>query len=464
MEAVAPAGHTIAERLDRLPACRYIWTLIALISFGAFFEIYDIFLSAPLSLGLVAAGLFQTGKGGLFGFADQASFIAATFAGLWLGALVFSAVADRMGRRPIFTIALLWYALATCVMAFQTNNLAIDAWRLIASVGVGVELVAIDCYITELTPKGLRGRAFAVSAAIQFLSVPLLSMLAWRLIPGRHFGLDGWRWLALLPAIAAAGAWSVRRRLPESPRWLAEHGRAAEAEEVMAMIETRVVAELGRPLSQLQPRAAVAASHAGLSPSLFAPPWRRRTLTLIVFHLLQTLGYYGFANWLPTLLVAQGVELSRSLAYGVALALVPPAAPLVFLIIADRFERKWLIVAGALTAAAFGLAMAAMTATSSLVLFTFVGMAVAGGSSLMSLAYHAYQSELFPTAIRARAVGFVYSFSRLSAAISSYLIAWTLAGFGGPGVFVLIAGALAGTAAVIALFGPRTRGLALEEI
>jgi putative MFS transporter len=458
------AGSTIAERLDRLPACRYLWTLVALISFGAFFEIYDIFLSAPLSLGLVAAGVFHAGAAGLFGFADQASFIAATFAGLWLGALVFSTVADRLGRRPIFTAALLWYALATCVMAFQANSLAIDAWRLVASLGVGVELVAIDCYLAELMPKALRGRAFAVSASIQFLSVPLLSVLAWRLIPGRHFGLDGWRWLALLPALAAVGAWSVRRRLPESPRWLAEHGRSDEADRVTRMIEARVSAELGRPLPQPQSPPAAAVSQAGLPPSLFAPPWRRRTLTLIVFHLLQTLGYYGFANWLPTLLVAQGVGLSQSLAYSVALALVPPVAPLVFLNIADRFERKWLIVAGALTAAAFGLVMARMTATSSLVLFTFVGMAVAGGSSLMSLAYHAYQSELFPTAMRARAVGFVYSFSRLSAALSSYLIAWTLAGFGGPGVFVLIAGALAGTAAVIALFGPRTRGLALEAI
>ena len=230
------------------------------------------------------------------------------------------------------------------------------------------------------------------------------------------------------------------------------------------MIEARVMAELGRRLPEPQPQPPGGASQAGPSPSLLTPPWRRRTLILIVFHLLQTLGYYGFANWLPTLLVAQGVPLTRSLAYAVALAIVPPAAPLVFLVIADRFERKWLIVAGALGAAAFGLVMARMTANSSLVLFTFVGMAVAAGSSLMSLAYHAYQSELFPTSIRAGAVGFVYSFSRLSAALSSYLIAWTLAGFGGSGVFVLIAGALAGAAAVIGFFGPRTRGMALEAI
>ncbi len=202
------AQSTIAERLDRLPASPYVWRLVGLLSFG-FFEIYDIFLSAPLSLGLVAAGVFHTGPAGLFGFTDQATFVAATFAGLWLGALAFSAVADRLGRRPIFTAALLWYALATCIMALQVSAIAIDAWRLVASVGVGVELVAIDCYLAELTPKALRGRAFAVSSSIQFLSVPLLSVLAWRLIPGRHFGLEGWRWLALLPAIAAVGAWSV---------------------------------------------------------------------------------------------------------------------------------------------------------------------------------------------------------------------------------------------------------------
>jgi putative MFS transporter len=455
------APPTIAERLDRLPASPSLWRLVALISFGAFFEIYDIFLSAPLSLGLMAAGIFQSGKGGLFGLADQATFVAATFAGLWLGTLAFSAVADRLGRRAVFTGALLWYALATCAMAAQSSAAAIDVWRLVASVGAGLELVAIDCYLAELMPKAMRGRAFAVSQSIQFLATPLLAVLAWRLIPGRQFGLDGWRWLALLPALGAAGAWSVRRNLPESPRWLAAHGRREEANRILTLIEARVAAELGRTLpvpAQQPPEPSTD------PPSPFAPRWRKRTLSLIAFHLLQTLGYYGFANWLPTLLVAEGITLSRSLAYSVVLALVPPAAPLVFLLFADRFERKWLIVGGALTAAAFGLAMSQMTAHSNLVAFTLVGLAVAAGNSLMSLAFHAYQSELFPTAMRARAVGLVYSFSRLSAAFSSYLIAWTLAGFGGAGVFTLIAIALAGAAAVIAAFGPRTRGLALEAI
>jgi len=460
---LSPAeGPTIAARLDRLPACRTIWGLVVLLSFGAFFEIYDIYLSAPLSLGLLTAGIFHAGKAGLFGLSDQATFIAVTFAGLWLGALAFSAVADRLGRRPIFTVALIWYAVATCAMGLQSSALGVDAWRFVASVGVGVELVAIDCYLAELAPKALRGRAFAVSSSIQFLSVPLMAVLAWRLIPGDHFGMAGWRWLALVPAVAALGVWQVRRALPESPRWLADHGQLDEAERILAKIEAKVAAETGAPLPA--PRAEAPAATPTVTPSLLRPPYRARTITLIVFHLFQTLGYYGFANWLPTLLISQGITLSTSLGYGIALALVPPLAPLIFMAVADRFERKWLIVAGALVAAVFGLGLTRMTEHSNLVLFTLIGIAVAGGNSLMSLAYHAYQSELFPTAMRARAVGFVYSFSRLSAALSSYLIAWTLAGFGGGGVFVLISGAMVVVAAVIAVAGPRTRGLALEEI
>jgi putative MFS transporter len=105
-----------------------------------------------------------------------------------------------------------------------------------------------------------------------------------------------------------------------------------------------------------------------------------------------------------------------------------------------------------------------ITQNSDFAVFTIIGAGVAVGNSLMSLSYHTYQSELFPTPIRARGVGFVYSFSRLSAIFSSYIIAATLDRAGSVGVFVLISAAMVVVALTVGLFGPRTRGLALEQI
>ncbi len=463
------AGPEVGARLDRLPPTRYIWRLVALLSFGAFFEIYDLALTAPLSLGLLVAGVFHRGAAGLFGITDQATFAAATFAGLYVGTLAFSTVADRLGRRPIFTLALLWYAIATVAMGAQSSAFAIDLCRFVASMGVGLELVAIDCYLAELMPKAVRGRAFAVSASLQFLSVPLVSVLAWALIPGTHLGIDGWRWLAFVPAVGALLIWQVRRALPESPRWLEAHGRWAEADRITSGIEQRVARDLGSQLPAIHAPTPIRTPTDASTPqakamSMWAPPYRRRTAVLIVFHVFQTIGYFGFANWLPTLLVSQGIEIGKSLAYSAVLALVPPAAPLVFSVFVDKVERKWLVAAGALLAAAAGLLMSRFTQHSNFALFTVIGAGVAIGSSLMSLSYHTYQSELFPTPMRARAVGFVYSFSRLSAIFSSYIIAATLDRAGSVGVFVLISGAMLVVALSVGLFGPRTRGLALEQI
>jgi len=458
----------IGARLDRLPPTRYIWYLVGLVSFGAFFEIYDLALTAPLSLGLLAAGVFHRGAAGFFGYTDQATFAAATFAGLYVGTLGFAAVADRMGRRTIFTFALLWYATATVVMGLQNSAFAIDLCRFVASMGVGLELVAIDCYLAELMPKTVRGRAFAFSASLQFLSVPFVSVLAWALIPGTHLGIAGWRWLAFVPAVGALLVWQVRRALPESPRWLEAHGRAVEADLVTSKIEQYVARDLGSQVPPIHPPAVPPvlqpARGAAKAISLWAPPYRRRTIVLIGFHVFQTIGYFGFSNWLPTLLVSQGIEIGKSLAYTAVLALVPPIAPLAFSLFADKLERKWMVAAGALLAAVAGLAMSRVTQHSNFAVFTAIGAFVAIGNSLMSLSYHTYQSELFPTPVRARGVGFVYSFSRLSAIFSSYIIAATLDRTGSVGVFVLISSAMVVVALIVGLFGPRTRGLALEQI
>src|SRR5438552_13024665 len=84
----------IAARIDRLPPCKPLWAWVARISFGAFFEIYETALTSLLAPLLVHAGIFHKDRGGLFGLPDLATFGFATFLGLFVGALVFSGVAD----------------------------------------------------------------------------------------------------------------------------------------------------------------------------------------------------------------------------------------------------------------------------------------------------------------------------------------------------------------------------------
>ena len=433
---------------------------MVLLSVGGCFELYDLLMTAYVSPGLIRSGIFAAGSKGLFGLTDQAAFASITFAGLFVGTIGFGYVADRYGRRAIFTYSLLWYAAATLVMATRHSALGVDAWRFIAGVGVGVELVTIDTYVAELVPKRLRGRAFTVNQSIQFCSVPMAALMGWIFVPITPFGIDGWRFVAAFPALAAILVWWIRRTVPESPRWLAQHGRGAEADRVASAIEARVAAESHAPLPPPEP-APVEAQTGGTLADIWVPPYRRRTIMLMVFNFCQSIGFYGFGNWVPALLAAQGAGFTKSLEYSFIIALASPTLPLLFLLFADRTERKWQIVAAACGTAGFG---ALFTLSSSPVWLILCGIAITGSNNLLSYSFHAYQPELFPTRVRARAVGFVYSFSRLSTVFSSFMIAFFLARFGTPGVFGFIGAAMLVVVLSIGLFGPRTRGLALEEI
>ncbi len=447
-------GHSstaIGARLDRLPMAWPIWRLVLLLSAGAFFEIYDLFLTAGLSPGLVRAGIFRPEGAVFWGLSSQATFAAATFAGLFVGTIAFSAVADRFGRRPIFTFSLLWYSVATVAMALQSTAIGIFGWRFVAGVGIGVELVTIDAYLSEFVPKASRTRSFAFNAAIQFLGVPAAAFFSWILVPRSPGGVDGWRWVALISAAGAVVVWAIRSRVPESPRWLASHGRAEEADRIVSELE----AATGVPGGAIE---AMPESTA-VKPSL--GQFRRVIGMLVVFQFFQTIGFYGFGNWLPTLLAAGGASVIHSLKYSFAIALAYPLGPLLCLLFADRFEPKWQIVVAALGVAVFGLAFAAQHGPGGIIL---CGILVTFANCAMSYSYHAYQSELFPTRIRARAIGFCYSWSRLSTVFSSFMIAFFLGRFGATGVFVFIASSMLIVALVIGGLGPRTRGRSLEEI
>ena len=461
--AIREEAALISARLDRLPTTRYIWKLVLLLSLGGCFEFYDLFLMTYIGPGLVRSGLFSAASASFFGLTGLASFVAATFAGLFIGTLAFGFAADKLGRRTIFTYSLLWYTVGSIVMACQATTRGILLWRVITGIGIGVELVTIDTYIAELMPKNVRGRAFAVNQVVQFTAIPLVAFISWLLVPRSLFGIDGWRWVVLLGSIGAIFVWFIRRAIPESPRWLIARGRIAEAERAVTNMEKRVAAELRAALPPVVPDISVEMPQSARVKfvQIFRPPYLRRTLMLMVFHFAQTVGYYGFASWVPTLLIAAGVRTTASLQYSFVIAVSAPFGPLLVHGIADRFERKWQIVWSAVCIAVFGLLFAGQKQP---VLLILLGVLLTCSNNWMSVAFHAYQAELFPTPVRAQAVGFVYSWSRFSAIFTSLMIGFFLQKFGVGGVFAFIAASMFVVVLAIGIFGPRTRGLALESI
>jgi putative MFS transporter len=461
-----PTAPELAARLDRLPMTRHIWMLVTLISLGGWFELYDLFLTAYIAPGLVHAGYFKPESLGVFnilgpyGVAGVGTFVFALFAGLFVGAIFLGHYADRYGRRTVFTFSLIWYSITTAVMAFQTSGFAVDLWRFIAGIGIGIELVTIDTYVSELVPRTHRGRAYAYNQGFQFLIVPAMAFVAWLLVPLAPLGFDGWRWVVLIGSVGAVFVWFIRLSLPESPRWLARHGRLVEAEQVVAGIEKQVAVDVGGTLPPVG-APEVGETGEGTFAEIWQPPYDKRAIVLSVFNFFQTFGYYGFAAWVPTLLIAKGITITHSLEYSFIIAIANPVGPLLSMLIADKIERKWQVCLGAIGIGVFGMLFANANYAG---LVIVLGVGVTLCNNLMSYSFHSYQSELFPTRIRSRAIGFVYSWSRLSAALSGLAVAFLINLGGVTAVFEFIAFAMLIVVISIGGFGPRTLHLALERI
>jgi putative MFS transporter len=450
----------ISRRLESLPASSYLWRLVILLSLGGCFEIYDLFFTGYIAPGLNRSGLLTTTTQAFFGFSGIGAFVAATFAGLFVGTFFLGFLADRFGRRAIFTYALLGYTAATVAMACQTTSGGLLLWRFIAGIGIGVEIITIDAYITELVPSWMRGRAFAVNQAVMFIAVPIVAFLSWWLVPLSPYGVDGWRWVVLIGAAASMVIWILRLYLPESPLWLARHGRTEEAVKILNVFEAKAGAAKARPQRMPEPLPARAAAQVGFA-DLFRPPYLSLVVLFMVFNFCQAFGFYGFANWVPTLLIEKGITVTKSLQYSFIVAFAYPIAPLLAASFADRLERKWIICGACAAIIAFGIAFSQFTEPAPLILS---GVLLTAANMTMSYAYHAYQTEVFPTSIRARASGLVYSMSRVSATFSGFIVAYVLREAGVTGVFGLITTAMIIVIVAMAAFGPNVRGKPLDAL
>ncbi|HEY7450177.1 MAG TPA: MFS transporter [Vicinamibacterales bacterium] len=445
-----PLNVPVATRLDRLPPTRTHRHATIIAGIGTFFDLFDIFLAGVL--GTVLMQQFQLDRLSL------PAALSSAFVGMFIGATLLGRFADRFGRRTAFLVNLGIYSAFTLAGAFSVNATMLIALRFLAGIGIGAELPLVDAYLSELLPTHLRGRYTAWAYTLGFVGIPAAGLLARVLVPLEPLGIDGWRWLFVAGSLGAVIVWLVRTRLPESPRWLESVGRIAEANHIVEQMEKEAAAQ--GPLPSPSTGLAAAVEHRRLSVLLSAK-YRSRTIMLAVFHIFQTVGYYGFGTLVPLVLASKGYSIVTSLTYTSLTFAGYPIGSALSLPVIERFDRKWLIVAAAFLMSVLGITLGYSSSPGAIVALGFAYTAV---SNVFSNALHIFQAEIFPTSIRATASGTCYGLSRLSSAAMPFVLLPVLDRWGAGPMFGVVAVALWIVIFDVALFAPSTTGRSLEEV
>ena len=465
MESDSPVvlqrNYAILARIDRLPRSRHLMKIVARIAAGGWFEFFELFMPGFISLGLVRSGIYTIENKGLLDVHSFASFLASFFVGMFLSTALFGFVSDRFGRRAVFVQSMLLYSIAQLAIALLSDPLLIDIARLFAGFGVGMQLINNDCYVTELTPRASRGRYMTTSYIFVLSAIPVAALLAAILVPLDPFGIAGWRIVTAVGAVSGLAVIFLQRGLPESPRWLEVHGRAAEADRLIAEIERAVEVERGETLSAPDLSVPDAIIEHGRWYEMFSAFYLPRTIVVSLFQFAQTVAVFGFTAFVPVLLIRHGFSIVHSLNYSLAIVLMAPVGAAIGAYFSERIERKWQLV---FCACLIGVAGTVFATGHTVPVIVCAGGLIALGNNWMITIFHPYAAELFPTRIRARAIGFTFSWSRVSSVFVGYWVGDLMALYGQRGVFVMIGLAMLTIIVGIGVFGPRTNGRSLEVL
>ena len=439
----------IAARLERLPFSRFHARLLLIGGLGYMFDAMDVAIVAFVMPSLRLWDLSSAQVGLL---------AASTAIGGLVGALFAGRLADRFGRRNLMMWALAIYCVATLAGAFATDWRWFLVSRIIAGVGTSAESAVIAPFLAEFAGARFRGRytgaltgffSFGyVAAALLGLAVPAM---------GEH----GWRIALIITAAPIIMLLWWRRTLPESPRWLVSQGRGAEAERIVAAVETEVAVRHG-PLAPV-----VSIAEAPTAPMergflvLLRPDRRRATLVALAAWFSIGFTFYAYFTWIPSLLVESGRSVQKSFAF--SLMIYAAQAP-------GYFSAAWLndlIGRRAVVGLYLALAAVAAAAMAFAVSDLQVILAAISLSLLMNGAYaglYAYTPEIFPTGVRATAQGVAIAVSRVGAIISPIMVGFLYPLGGFAAVFGVSTAILAFGAITIGMFGLSTKGRALEAI
>jgi MFS transporter, putative metabolite transport protein len=369
---------------------------------------------------------------------------AASLVGMLCGGLIFGYLTDLVGRRAMYSADLLVLIIASAAQFWVHDRMSLLVLRFVLGLAVGADYPIAAALLAEFAPRRQRGMLLAAMIGAWWLGYTV------SFIAGYALGNEGlsWRWMLASSAIPAALVSILRWGTPESPRWLMSKGRAAEAH---ALIERHI-----GPGHELQESEPVKTSYL----SIFRRPYSGRTWFVCVFWSCQVVPTFAIYTFAPDLLRAFG---SPDPAFGAAiLSLFFLAGVIPAVLLIDRIGRRpVLIIPFAVTGATLLLLGWLPHSASVAIAACFILFALFNAGS--SVLQWVYPSELFPTEVRATALGFATAVSRIGAAIGTFLFPIGLQRLGVAHLMSIVAAICAIGWVVSIRFAPETRGLSLQR-
>src|SRR4029079_17146296 len=269
------SAETFVARLDRVPLNSFHWRLLITSGLGSLFD-----AMAALLIGCLVAPITKE-----FTLAPaQVGLVASSgFVGMFLGAAISGRLADRYGRRLIFQATLVIFSMCALRSALAPKFETLLAARVIAGLGLGGELPVVATLVSEFSPRAQRGRMIVLLESFWAYGTLAAGLIALFVFPQ-----CGWRGAFIVAALPALYVAYLRSALPESPRYLAERGRSAEADAIVRRVERAGGGAL------LTLGAAVAPVRTGRTniAQLWSPAYARRTAMLWILWFGITFTYY----------------------------------------------------------------------------------------------------------------------------------------------------------------------------
>jgi len=459
--AVTPAGGTapplhagaeaeLIARIERLPVTPRLMFLRVVVGIATFFDGYTVLAIAFAMPQLVSEWKLTPGNIGMV--------IAAGYAGQLLGALVFGALAEKIGRLPVLLITIVVFVAMDVACLFAWSGASMMAFRFIQGAGTGGEVPVASAYVSEFVGAARRGRFFLLYEVIFPVGLMFAGMTGFLLVP-----VFGWRAMFVVGLVPAALTIPLRWMMPESPRWLASRGRVAEAGAVVRSLEdsaTRRGAVLAAPIVRPPAKRGAGSSWR----ELFRGIYLRRTLTLWSLWACAYLVNNGLVTWLPTLYSQIfKLPLATSLAYGWITSSAGVVASITCAVTIDRVGRRRWYAAALLSAAVPLVVLAGLGAVSAVevVILSAIAYAIV---QTVAFSLYLYSAELYPTRLRAIGTGFGSAWLRVGSSIGPLLVSAIVADFGIRWVFAAFAAVALAGGLVTLISAIETRGRVLEDL